>query len=418
MWDPYAEFETATWPNGLAVHALSWPNRGWQYVEFVIHSGALQDPVGLEGTAHYVEHMISKNAPIPYDDLKQYFRGFGGGVNTGGTNYFATKYGFFIPKDRAVFTEALELFGSMLLDSPLDQFHEREREVIKSEFNRKFPFSFKFELLCREQRMVHVNSPIRRLMTPLGSLETIGRITLNDLQAFYSEHYTPRNMSIVSVGGFGLEEVLSMINGSAFAEDKGRGKRNLFPAPLERLDAPGERVYVFEVSKHLSAKLDHGEYRSVHRIPTDFSQELVQVVRNMLDQVLFDEVRSKRAWAYSISSSWGYLGYYYEYTIDSSGLSGVALKGIGEVVEECIASLYKREDLFEQVRSRMVAIYGMKDLGGEDVLRGAVSDIVDSGSVVSYAAEVEKYKSLTFEDVRSILSHFAPENRWTRLIVP
>jgi len=44
MWDPYAEFESATLPNGLKVYAAHWAERPWQAIGFVIHSGAEQDP--------------------------------------------------------------------------------------------------------------------------------------------------------------------------------------------------------------------------------------------------------------------------------------------------------------------------------------------------------------------------------------
>ena len=60
MWDPYSEFRTATLPNGLTVHAAHWPGRPWESVGVLIHSGAEQDPFGLEGLSHFVEHLVSK----------------------------------------------------------------------------------------------------------------------------------------------------------------------------------------------------------------------------------------------------------------------------------------------------------------------------------------------------------------------
>ena len=64
MYDPYADFEKATLPNGLQVYAAYWPDRPWQYVGFVLHSGANTDPEDLPGVAHFVEHLVSRNISI------------------------------------------------------------------------------------------------------------------------------------------------------------------------------------------------------------------------------------------------------------------------------------------------------------------------------------------------------------------
>ena len=142
MWDPYSEFESATLPNGLQVHAAHWEKRPWQAVGFVIHSGAEQDPVGLEGLIHFVEHLVSKNTPTSLKDMEMFFNDCGGSANFGMTGYGDSKYRFFVPADRAVITRAFDMFGQMLLQGRLERFVERERQVIIGEFHRRYPVNF------------------------------------------------------------------------------------------------------------------------------------------------------------------------------------------------------------------------------------------------------------------------------------
>ncbi len=154
MWDPFAEFESATLPNGLRVYAAEWPNRPWQAMGFLIHSGAAQDPIGLEGLAHYTEHLVSENASMPLKDIEAFFQAAGGFASFGSTSFSSTNYKFFAPKQKKFLEEALILFGTMLLKETLKNRVEAERAVILQEFSRKYPVQFVFDFESREQQMV------------------------------------------------------------------------------------------------------------------------------------------------------------------------------------------------------------------------------------------------------------------------
>ena len=138
MWDPYAEFQTATLSNGLSVYAAHWPRRSWQAMGFLVHSGAEHDPEGLEGLSHFVEHVVSENASIPTREIFAFFEGHGGAVNLGITGHPSTQYCFFAPADKAILATAFSIFGHMLLSAKLEKCIERERQVIIGEFHRKY----------------------------------------------------------------------------------------------------------------------------------------------------------------------------------------------------------------------------------------------------------------------------------------
>lgn len=333
MWDPYGEFQSATLSNGLTIHAVHWPERPWEAVGFLIYSGAEQDPVGLEGLAHFIEHLVSKNASISQKEIEAFFEESGGSINTGSTSYGCTHYEFFVPTDRAVVSKAFSLFGQMLLASKMERFIERERQVIIGEFHRSYPLKWKVDLEMRERRALYKGRWLERFITPIGTPESVGRITQADIQTHYDAHYTPANISLVCVGGMKLDEIVQLLSESSLSVNK-QGARTPLPAYVEDIDPPLETHYIFEVSKHISTAdpVAVGSYRSVAVIPGNVNTAL-RILKNMLNEVLDDEVRQSRAWAYDIRNVFCNFHHFHEFAINCGALKLESLDTIDEVVE-------------------------------------------------------------------------------------
>ena len=201
MYDQYANFETATLSNGLTVYCLHWPERSGVRFEFVVHSGGRHDPEGKEGAAHFMEHLVSENAPVSFEELKQFFaRNSGSSPNFGVTNPNRTKYGFLSSTDEILLQTSLDYFGNMLFHASLTKEVERERQVILGELNLAFPAEYIYDLDRRMRHAAFPNTFFRRFSRVLGSKESITGITQKDVQAFYDTHYTPVNTSVIVVG--------------------------------------------------------------------------------------------------------------------------------------------------------------------------------------------------------------------------
>ncbi len=418
MWDPYSEFESATLPNGLTVYATHWKERPWEAIGFVIHSGAEQDPVGLEGLIHFIEHLVSRNADIPQKDIKAFFEDCGGGVNLGLTSYMATKYHFFVPADKAVLSEAFSIFGQMLFQNKLEKFIERERQVIVGEFHRSYPIKFNLDLSVREQKALYTGHWLERFVRPLGNPESVGRITQVDLQTHYDTHYTPANISVVGVGGMGLAEIVELLSESPFATDK-NGARTPLPSRATDINPPMETHCVFELSKHasMSEPIKVGSYRSVAVIPGNVNTKL-RILKNMLDEILDDEVRQFHAWTYDIGCGFYDFRHFHEFAIICGALNLNALDAIEDVVEVCIASLTDREDLFEQAKRRAIANNLMNDRMGRGIRDACLNDLADCHRIISLTEYDKELKAMEMSDIRNLLQWIRPERRWTLIRKP
>lgn len=262
MYDPYTAFKKTRLENGLEVHSVFW-DRPWVGMEVVVHSGAREDPLGMPGLAHFVEHCVSRNIPDREgEEVRQFFESVGGYVSFGSTGYLATRYSFAVPADPDIFRKALDIFGSMLLEAQIKKEIENQRKIIFREFNQRYPFIEKLgwdmdlrQNLFREHRLETYNNPLGR---PEGFLFAKEK----DLQNFYDEHYTPQNMSMVIIGGFRDEEVIAEIEKSPFGKQK-EGKRNPISAAFTGIMIWGDMGVPRELS--------YSGAQSIYQCPQQYS---------------------------------------------------------------------------------------------------------------------------------------------------
>lgn len=417
MWDPYAEFESAILPNGLTVHAAHWPGRPWEAMGFLIHSGAEHDPVGLEGLSHFVEHVVSENTNVSKKEMEAFFEDCGGMVDLGRTGYPYTDYRCLVPTDKAILARTFSMFGHMLLLAKLEKFIERERQVIIGEFHRHYPVKFMLDLDVRKQTALYAGHWLERFVRPLGNPESVGRITRSELQSHYDTHYTPVNMSIVGVGGMHLSELVELLSKSPFATSK-KGARTQLPTPVIDLALPLETRHVFDVSQHITAPIEVGGYRSVAKIPGNINGRVIRILKDMLNKVLFEEVRERRAWAYAIDCSRHNYRHFYEFSINCGALALKAIDDIEEVIEVCIASMADREDLFEQAKRRALASNFMTDPTGKGICDGTLGDLAEDQRIISLAEIGKDLERVTMSDVCDTLQWLRPGWRWTLIKRP
>jgi len=417
MWDPYAEFQSATLPNGLTVHAAHWPGRPWEAVGFLIHSGAEHDPVGLEGLSHFVEHALSENTDMSRKEINTFFEECGGIVSLGTTNFPHTYYGFFVPADKAILTKAFSIFGPMLLSARIEKCIERERQVIINEFYRMYPNEFKLDLDIHEHKALYTGCWLERSFSSLGDPTTIGRIAQNELQSHYDTHYTPANMNIVCVGGMKLQELIELLSESPFAISK-KGTRTPLPTPTTDVAPPLETRYVTEISKYVNVPFNACLYKSVAKIPGIFSRKAVDVVKKMLDEVLNEEVREQRAWTYMIHCSRHDFRHFHKFSITCDALALRALDEIEELIEFCINSIGNRGDLLERIKRRNLAGDFMVDTTGKNICNSALDDLAHYQRIISLAEMRNDLERVTMSDIQALLQWLRPERRWTLIVRP
>jgi predicted Zn-dependent peptidase len=417
MRDIYSRFETTTLQNGLTVHHLHWPERAGVRFECIIHSGSRHDPVGKEGVAHFMEHLVSENAQVPYDELRRFFeQNAGESPRLGTTSLNGTYYGFLSSADPLLLAQALDYYGHMLLHATLEKEIERERQVILGEYASKFPIEFAFEINWRMRQAAFPNTPFGRFISGLGTKETIASLSQTDMQTFYDENYTPANMSIVSAGELTLVEVIAALQNSPFADNKS-GSRTPALIPIAHPPLPTEAEWRFHEGEHFKGK-ESASFMSIAQLPGTLSSTQTWVVREMLAKELFKAVRLERAWTYHIGCEDIFSGDFSEFAIKCSSLEASAIDYIAEVVRDCIEALRDQPDSFAEAKQKLVAMKHFNDPSMAGVVKSARNELLYHGRIVTLTEELSEARDLQFEGIFPVLEFLSPERRWTAIGYP
>jgi predicted Zn-dependent peptidase len=416
MYDPYAEFTKHVLANGLEVHSVYW-DRPWIGMEVVVHVGGREDPVTMPGIAHFVEHVVSHNVPDRrLDHIKEFFETCGGKAGLGSTNYLSTRYKFSVPANEIIFREALDIFGSMLLGEKIERDVERERKVISHEFNGRYPFLEKLEwdmgirkALFKGHRLETWNRPLGR---PEGFLETKEA----DLQMFYDKYYVPANISLVIIGGIQTDQVIAELEKSPFRTEK-RGTRNQIPKPFGPLPIPTEKSKIVKLSDYVDFKIDQTEYKATWAFPADFPLQALRVFDQMLEDLLFNEIREKLGLAYGVGTDYTNFHDVYEYVIGGR-IDPVATSYIDEIFRKCIESISSRRDLFDRKLKSLKQKCLMIDLAGHQLANDSASDLVYDHRIISIQEVWDGLDKVTFEQMAEAAAFLSSERQYTLITCP
>lgn len=241
--------------NGITF--LLWPRQDSTSVAYEVRVkvGSVDEPRGLTGISHMLEHMMFKGTQkigtsdytkekallkkideialkiqssppntrdqlearlqkllegikpyqIPNEFDRLYTRA--GGINlNANTGADLTSYHVTLPRGRMKFWAAMERDR---MTHPVFREFYKEKDVVLKERSQRVDASDKGKLF--EEFLFHAftTSPYR--FPVIGIRENIERLNRTDLKQFYNRYYTPANTVIAIVGGFDLEKAISII---------------------------------------------------------------------------------------------------------------------------------------------------------------------------------------------------------------
>ncbi len=193
--------------NGLKALVLPRPHAPIVVCDLYYPAGSVDEPAGLSGLAHFVEHMLFKGTSwLPKGQIDR-LSFLAAGQSNAETGEDCTHYWFAFPRDRwdlALSVEADRMMNACF--EPLEV--EAERQVIEEERARELdsPLGRLDQTHLAMSYLVH---PYRNPI--LGWPEDVRRITEADLRGFYQSYYRPDGAVLVVVGDLDPEQALERI---------------------------------------------------------------------------------------------------------------------------------------------------------------------------------------------------------------
>jgi zinc protease len=212
MSDIRLPYELFTLDNGLRVIVHVDRRTPIVCVDVWYHVGSKEETPGRTGFAHLFEHLMfegSENVPEGrFDEMLEEI----GAINNGSTSTDRTNYWELLPAhglDLALWLEADRMGG--LLPAITHAQLEAQRDVVRNERRQSYenrPYG-----LASETLLTHLYPPEHPYSWPvIGSMADIGAATLDDVQSFCRQFYTPNNASIAVAGDVDAAHVRAVVD--------------------------------------------------------------------------------------------------------------------------------------------------------------------------------------------------------------
>ncbi|MDQ3309924.1 MAG: insulinase family protein [Gemmatimonadota bacterium] len=204
-------YENYKLPNGLNVILARDTAVPVVAVNLWYHVGSANEAAGRSGFAHLFEHMLFQGSANVGDD--QHFKMIqeAGGTLNGSTNADRTNYFQAVPAnflERVLWMEADRM--GFLLPAMTQAKLDNQRSVVQNERRQNYenqPYGLAFETLAAA--MYPAGHPYSWIT--IGSMKDLNAASMEDVQQFFRNYYTPNNASLSIVGDFEPAEARRMV---------------------------------------------------------------------------------------------------------------------------------------------------------------------------------------------------------------
>lgn len=259
-----------------------------------IPSGGRHEPGRLQGVSHFLEHMLFKGTETrSARQVSEAIEGIGGTLN-GFTSEECTCFLARVRKNHL--EDAVDVLLEMVTAPRLDPSEiEKEKGVILEELRmyRDNPAYHIHEMI---QAVMWAGQPLGRSL--LGTPGTIAAMKREDIAAYHRRRYAPSRISVVACGALRPEEVVRLVG----ARVKKRFQRRP-RSPLGAIFNRGRHRVTVDTRQVEQVNLAFGFPGYSRSHPDREALILLSIILggNMSSR-LFQEIREKRGWVYSIRS--------------------------------------------------------------------------------------------------------------------
>jgi predicted Zn-dependent peptidase len=302
--------DITTLPSGLRVVTLAMPHVETASLAIMAGAGSRDERSGEHGLAHFLEHMAFKGTRRrSARAIAEEIEAVGGDINAA-TSVETTAYtARLLGKDVAL---GLDVLSDILTESVFDPAEiKREKGVVLQEIAAvdDTPDDLVFDMFTQtafgDQQ---VGLPI------LGTPKTVRSLNNEKLNRFLSREYAAERMVVAAAGAVSHEAVVREAEARLSAFKRGDGQKR----PEARYAGGEKRVIKRLEQAHVLLGFASPSHHEKDFYP---AQIFVNVMGGGMSSRLFQEVREKRGFAYSVYSFlWGY---------SDTGLFGVYF-GAGE----------------------------------------------------------------------------------------
>ncbi len=394
---------------------LSWAPCIYIHIAFPV--GAFQDPVGKEGIAHFLEHMVGNGSEsLPNKKaMWEFSRLYMLGSKNAYTGHNITAYiGKCLPEhfEHVIRTMHEYTFFPLLRSEDM----EHEHRVISQEAWGRYKNELFLKYIKETTGALYQGHEKARIASPLGWPETVSAITHEDVVQFHKTHYTKQNAVIMLVGAIEerhlecLSDILKNTPEGTRSEKHdgvlGKPLTNRIEKTSEEIGDPREQLE-FSMARAMSGL-------------SEKEGEVGNRLGDLLYDALFERLRTEHSLCYGVSVRFSRGKGYHECHISvdtSTDKLELVEKEIWNVIQEIQDG--KWQERFQVLHKvALDRIRSHERLSG-DIIENGASELLHHGKIQTLEEKITDMGTVTHEDVIALTKKvFDPEYVFTEVIFP
>lgn len=383
-------------------------------VTVLYHVGSKNEMPGRTGFAHFFEHLLFEGSEnIDRGEFMEIVKSNGGVLNAN-TTQDRTFYFELLPSNQLEL--GLWLESERMLHAKIDQEGlETQREVVKEEKRQNYdnqPYaSFRGELFSRS----FTEHPYNWI--PIGSLEDINKAELSEFMDFYKTFYVPNNATLSIAGDFDPKEAKALI--AKYFSDIPKGTQEI-PRP-DIIEPPLTAEIVDTVYDNIQIPAVFMAYGMPGETDSDAyaMQLLTQVLSGGASARLQSRFIDQEEMALSVAS--------FPYVLEDAGIFILlGLPQIGKSLDSLIIGLDEEttrvknelitEREYEKALNQIESSFIQSNGSMSGIAESLANYHVYYGDANLINNEIERYRSVTREDIQRVAQKYLDLEKRVKLI--
>jgi predicted Zn-dependent peptidase len=407
------EFEEYDLDNGMHV-ILHQDNTAPVVITSVFyHVGSKDEQPDRTGFAHFFEHLL-------FEGTENIERGewfeivsSNGGKNNATTDYDRTYYYEVFPSNNVEL--GLWLESERLLHPVINQIGvDTQNEVVKEEKRLRVDNQPYGNLVAEMSKLLFTNHPYKG--TVIGELDHLDASTLEEFQAFNKKFYVPNNATLVVAGDIDKASVKKMVQDYFGPIPRGADIERNYP----KEDPINETIKGTAYDANIQIPAIVSAYRTLGF--TEKDAYVLNMISNYLSvgksSVLYKKIVDEKKMALAVQSQTLSLEDYGAYLILALPLGEVPLADLLAEIDEEIVKI-QTDLISERDYQKLQNQFENNFVNANSSVEGIASSLAEYhvyyGDTNLINSEIEVYRSITREDIRTVAKKYLSPNQRVEL---
>ncbi|MCX6716478.1 MAG: pitrilysin family protein [Candidatus Taylorbacteria bacterium] len=409
---------TSSKVSGVPVHIkkLPWAN-SWVEIRVLVHVGALNDPEGKEGVAHFFEHLpFNGTEKYPsFEILERISRQIFMNSLNAYTSFAKTVFEGKVLKENL--SKGVEVLKEMVAHPLLlpDEI-ERERGVITQEIWGRLNNPKKEKLFKDINKQLYRENIYGRQVFAFGWSDTVAKVTKEDIVAFHRNHYHTGNIELIFTGDISMAEAKKVAK--EFLVGIPKTAQNIKKIKAESFEPPENRHLKISAKEFFGLNEDSvPKQTEIHafRLTKPMKNPAVWGTANsLIRQFIFETLRGKLGATYSprigVERNLGHDAWDLYIGIEPSK-ADEAKKIIREILDKVAEGAKEVRPRFEETqRMRLENLIAMETTAS-NIADNATDDLSHFAPIKTVTEAIKEREAVTFKQVCDLVRDELSEDK-------